>query len=77
MTVPFHQPFVCPVLIGRTSDFARLQLSLEQVKSGKGQVALLCGEAGIGKSRLITELKTEACSQLLPCGPLLPLRSLA
>ncbi len=63
MTVPFHQPVVCPVLIGRTSDFARLQLSLEQVKSGKGQVALLCGEAGIGKSRLVTELKTEACSQ--------------
>ncbi len=63
MAVPFHQPVVCPVLIGRTPDLALLQLSLEQVKSGKGQVALLCGEAGIGKSRLVAELKTEAFAQ--------------
>ena len=63
MAVPFHQPVVCPVLIGRTPDLARLQLSLEQVQSSKGQVALLCGEAGIGKSRLVAELKTEAFAQ--------------
>src|SRR5438874_1450242 len=63
MTVPFHQPVVCPVLIGRTPDLALLQLSLEQAKSSKGQVALLCGEAGIGKSRLVAELKTEAFAQ--------------
>lgn len=63
MKASFHQPVVCPVLIGRTPDLALLQLSLEQVKSGKGQVALLCGEAGIGKSRLVAELKTEAFAQ--------------
>ena len=60
MKASFYQPVVCPVLIGRTPDLALLQLSLEQVKSGKGQVVLLCGEAGIGKSRLVTEIKTEA-----------------
>jgi len=54
---------VCPVLIGRTSELAALHLCIEQVKSGKGQVALLCGEAGIGKSRLVAELKTEAIAQ--------------
>jgi DNA-binding CsgD family transcriptional regulator/Flp pilus assembly protein TadD len=63
MMVPFHQLVVCPVLIGRTPDLARLHLSIEQVKSSNGQVALLCGEAGIGKSRLVTELKTEAFAQ--------------
>jgi DNA-binding CsgD family transcriptional regulator len=63
MTVSLNKPVVCPVLIGRTSDLALLQLSLEQVKSGKGQVALLCGEAGIGKSRLVAEIKTEAFAQ--------------
>jgi DNA-binding CsgD family transcriptional regulator/Flp pilus assembly protein TadD len=63
MTAPLNTPVVCPVLIGRTPDLALLQLSLEQVKSGKGQVALLCGEAGIGKSRLVAELKTEAFAQ--------------
>jgi DNA-binding CsgD family transcriptional regulator len=63
MTVSSNTPVVCPVLIGRTPDLALLQLSLEQVKSGKGQVALLCGEAGIGKSRLVAELQTEAFAQ--------------
>src|SRR6266700_4242122 len=63
MTVTLNTPVVCPVLIGRTPDLALLQLSLEQVKIGKGQVVLLCGEAGIGKSRLVAELKTEAFAQ--------------
>ena len=63
MTVSLNQPVVCPVLIGRTPDLALLQLSLEQVKSGKGQVVLLCGEAGIGKSRLVAEIQTEAFAQ--------------
>jgi predicted ATPase len=51
------------MLIGRTPDLARLRLSLEKVRNSKGQVALLCGEAGIGKSRLVAELKTEAFAQ--------------
>ena len=63
MKASLHTPVVCPVLIGRTPDLALLQLSIEQVKDGKGQVALLCGEAGIGKSRLVTEIKTEAFAQ--------------
>jgi DNA-binding CsgD family transcriptional regulator len=60
MKASFYQPVVCPVLIGRTPDLALLQLCIERVKSGKGQVVLLCGEAGIGKSRLVAEIKTEA-----------------
>ncbi len=63
MSVSFHQPVVCPVLIGRTPELAVLHSCLEQVRSGKGQVTRLCGEAGIGKSRLVTELKTFAPAQ--------------
>ncbi len=59
----FNELVVCPVLIGRTSELAALRLCVEQGKSGKGRVALLCGEAGIGKSRLVAELKTEAVAQ--------------
>ena len=63
MTVSFNKPIVCPILIGRTLDLAAFHLLIEQAKSGKGQVALLCGEAGIGKSRLVAEIKTEAFAQ--------------
>src|SRR5579864_3017487 len=63
MPISLHQPVICPVLIGRTPDLAVLHLCIEQVRSGKGQVALLCGEAGIGKSRLVAEIKTSATRQ--------------
>src|SRR5260370_17587725 len=63
MPISLHQPVICPVLIGRTPDLAVLHLCIEQVRSGKGQVALLCGEAGIGKSRLLAEIKTSATRQ--------------
>ncbi len=63
MTVSFTKPVVCPILIGRTPDLEMLQQLTDQAKSGKGQVALLSGEAGIGKSRLVAELKTSATAQ--------------
>src|SRR5207248_11701467 len=48
------------VLIGRGRDLTTLRLLVDRAKSGQGQVALVCGEAGIGKSRLVAEIKTEA-----------------
>src|SRR6266581_2303114 len=62
MTVPFHQSVVCPVLIDRVSELAILHALIDQAKSSQGQVVLLSGEAGIGKSRLVTEVKTYAAS---------------
>jgi class 3 adenylate cyclase len=44
-------------LVGRESEVTLLLERWEQVKSGHGQVALLSGEAGIGKSRLVQTLK--------------------
>ncbi len=60
MEARFTAPVRCPVLIGRGHDLATLRLLVDRAKSGQGRVALLCGEAGIGKSRLIAEVKIEA-----------------
>lgn len=63
MAAPFHKPVVCPVLIDRVNDLATLQALIDQAKSGRGQVVLLSGEAGIGKSRLVAETKASAAAQ--------------
>jgi class 3 adenylate cyclase/energy-coupling factor transporter ATP-binding protein EcfA2 len=44
-------------LVGREEEVALLQQRWEQAKAGQGQVVLLSGEAGIGKSRLVQVLK--------------------
>jgi class 3 adenylate cyclase/tetratricopeptide (TPR) repeat protein len=44
-------------LIGRERELAILRELFQQVKTGHGQVALVAGEAGIGKSRLLLELR--------------------
>src|SRR5262245_26466769 len=47
-------------LIGRDHEFGLLRERWERVKDGAGQVVLLSGEPGIGKSRLIEALKETA-----------------
>src|SRR3990172_4492965 len=44
-------------LVGREQEVELLLKSWERVKEGEGQVVLLSGEAGIGKSRLVQVLK--------------------
>ncbi len=63
MQVPSDTPVICPILVGRTADLAALRLLVNRAKGGKGQIALLSGEAGIGKSRLVSEVKTYATAQ--------------
>jgi predicted ATPase len=62
MTIPFHQPVVCPILIGRSAELTALENCLEAAR-GHGGVMLLSGEAGIGKSRLVAELQGLASAQ--------------
>jgi len=45
-------------LVGREEESGLLHKRWEQAKTGEGQVMLLSGEAGIGKSRLVQEFKT-------------------
>jgi DNA-binding CsgD family transcriptional regulator len=63
MALGRNKPIVCPVLIGRAADLTALYVLVDQAKRGEGQVALISGEAGIGKSRLVTEAKAYASSQ--------------
>src|SRR5207247_1221834 len=51
------QPRGLTPLVGRESEVTLLLERWEQAKAGHGQVVLLSGEAGIGKSRLVQMLK--------------------
>ncbi len=53
----FSAPVMCPVFIGRAPERDALHQLIDRTRSGQGQVALVCGEAGIGKSRLVAEAK--------------------
>ena len=46
-----------PFLVGRDEEIGLLRRRWEQTKEGRGQVVLLSGEAGIGKSALVEELR--------------------
>ena len=58
-------------LVGREQEVALLLERWAQVKDGLGQVVLLSGEAGIGKSRLVQVLTEQVASEpqawLTPC----------
>src|SRR5262249_21080176 len=58
-------------LVGREQEIRLLLERWEQVKDGTGQVVLLSGEAGIGKSRLVQVLTEQVAAEpqawLTPC----------
>ncbi|WP_092258706.1 adenylate/guanylate cyclase domain-containing protein [Bradyrhizobium sp. Rc3b] len=51
-----HPSMLAP-LVGREEELARLERSWDLAKADSGQVMLLVGEAGIGKSRLVAALQ--------------------
>ena len=44
-------------IVGRDPEIGRLASGLDRLVSGQGQVMLIVGEAGIGKTRLLAELR--------------------
>jgi len=50
-----RQPVVSPLYVGRQAELAQLRAAATQVEAGGSARILIAGEAGIGKSRLITE----------------------
>ncbi len=49
-------------LIGRDEEIRKLRTALSNVLRGQGRLITLSGEAGMGKTRLVTELKNKAIS---------------
>ncbi len=56
---PKQQPDLTPI-VGREAEFARFQQAVNQARMRQLQVVELVGEPGIGKSRLVQELRTLA-----------------
>ncbi|MBV9463767.1 MAG: serine/threonine-protein kinase PknK, partial [Verrucomicrobiae bacterium] len=57
-----RKPTFSTRLIGRERELARLREAVAEAKSGRGSVAFIHGEPGIGKTRLINELRAEVHS---------------
>jgi class 3 adenylate cyclase/predicted ATPase len=47
-------------LVGRDQEASRLAALVEELTAGRGQVLLIAGEAGIGKTRMLVELRALA-----------------
>ena len=54
---------LCPVLVGRRPEIQALESALAGALAGHGGCAVITGEAGIGKSRLIRELAQMAADR--------------
>ena len=46
-------------LVGREAEFRALQESVERLRAGVGGIVTIVGEAGLGKSRLVAELRSQ------------------
>ena len=57
---------LCPVMIGRDKELTQLEEALQGAVRGAGQVVMLAGDAGIGKTRLAVELEGRAHKMGIP-----------
>ena len=75
---------ISTVLVGRMAELDRMRKLLGDAEAGQPVVLLVSGDAGVGKTRLISELATEAaergytilsgrCAELADTVPYLPL----
>ena len=58
-------------LTGRDDELQKLMVAVSEARAGRGQVALIIGEAGIGKSRLLAELRSHLLAPNRGKAPLL------
>jgi class 3 adenylate cyclase len=54
---PPSEPRPATPLVGRQREVATLEDAVEDLAAGRGQVLLLPGEAGLGKTRMLSELR--------------------
>jgi len=58
--MPLRHDVVCPTIVGRDAELDAVRAVLDRARGGAGQVALIVGEAGVGKSRLLKAMADEA-----------------
>lgn len=51
-----------PEIVGRSREMERLSGALERAATGRGSAVIVAGEAGVGKTRLLTEFVAGGCS---------------
>jgi len=57
---PVTEPSSRTPLVGRDAELGRLESAVEDLRSGRGQVVLVVGDAGLGKTRMLAELPSLA-----------------
>ncbi len=57
---PVGRPRQTAPLVGRERERAVLDASVADLRSGRGQILVIVGEAGLGKTRMLEELRTAA-----------------
>jgi len=62
-TPPLAVPLPTDSFVGRVSELGRLRRAVDESIDGRGGVAMLVGEAGIGKTRTTQELEAYAVEQ--------------
>jgi DNA-binding CsgD family transcriptional regulator len=60
MSCGFTRRVSSPVFVGRTVQLARLHRATERVSAGQPATVVVAGEAGVGKTRLVAELRRHA-----------------
>jgi class 3 adenylate cyclase len=61
---PVTEPPSRTPLVGRDGEFARLDAAVGDLRAGRGQVLLLVGDAGLGKTRMLAELRSLAGDEI-------------
>ena len=57
---PAAEPTPRTPLVGRIAEVERLSAAVTDLGSGRGQILLILGDAGLGKTRMLAELRTRA-----------------
>ncbi len=60
-------------MIGRDRELAAIQSALAQLLHGEGQIIFVSGDAGVGKSRLITEVRQKVFDSVPTSDPRNPI----
>jgi class 3 adenylate cyclase len=58
------QPGFGTAIVGREPELAQLEAILGDLRNGRGQIAILLGEAGLGKTRLVAEERGRASTEV-------------